>query len=356
MVIQRLLSGSLLVILVGTMALSAAAQTVEEQRQNRQIQFASVDFVAGVIELHNFGDVDQPLDGWRFCTADEDQVLRYTLTTGLNGLVLAAGASLFIHMNNDAPAGDPNAINRSVAGPDFGWALPFDLDAYGLGLYFPVNGFVNFNLGSQMVDYVQWGDANVASTMANTRADEAVGHVWNAADQFIFAFPATTRLVLRPVAVIDGNAADGTAIDSPDSYSVIEEPADCAGAGGNLDADSLCDLDDPCPAFPNGTDSGDADGNGIPDDCQCGDANFTGNVEADDLFVTFNCQRSDAEALMFPCSQIIFKGDSNLAESGQGAYEAADLFNVFRATNDIPARAEMTCPARPVPGAFELPQ
>jgi hypothetical protein len=353
MSIQRFLSGSSLIILVGTMALSAVA-VAQTGDSNRQVQFANVDFVAGVIELHNFGDVDQPLDGWRFCTANQvaGQVLKYTLPAALDGRVLAPGASLFFHMNNDAPAGDPNAINRSDTGTDFNWALPFNREAYGLALYFPVNGFVNFGSGAQMVDYVQWGDANVGATSTNIRADEAVlGQFWNAADEFVFATPATTRLVLRPAPIVDG-----TTVDSPASYSVIEEPADCAGAGGNADADSFCDLDDPCPAFPNGFDSADADGNGIPNDCQCGDANFSGNVEADDLFDTFNCQLSDSEALRFPCAQIIFKGDSNFADSGRAAYEAADLFNVFQATGDVSRRAEMTCPARPVPGAFQIPQ
>ena len=255
-------------------------------------------------------------------------------------------------MNNDAPAGDPNAINRSDTGSDFAWALPFDQDAYGLALYFPdgVLG-VNFSLGTLMADYVQWGDANAATTMADIRADEAEGEVWMGADQFILASPATTRLVLKPSAVVDD-----TTIDSPSSYLVIEEPADCSARGGNADADAFCDDEDPCPVFPNPSDSSDVDGNGIPDDCQCGDPNFTGTVEADDLFKIFNCQLSDAEAARFPCSQIIFKGDTNLTPGIPPAYEGADLFNTFQAQSDIARRADLTCPARPTPGIGDIPQ
>ena len=341
-------------LLVASLSLAASAASLEgeELAQVRRVQFANIDFVAGVIELHNFGDTAVPLDGWRFCTADEDQVLRYSASAGLNGRTLEVGESLFIYMNNDAPAGDPLAINRSDTGADFNWAIPIDQDAYGLALYYPDpdTNFVNFNLGALIADYVQWGDANVTSTMADVRAGEAEGQVWNEAGDFIIIPASTTRLVLRQRQVIDDQA-----VDTPDSYLVIEEPADCSTAGGNADADGLCDDVDPCPAFPNGLTFSDKDANGVPDECQCGDPNGSGSGESDDLFDLFGCLWSDPTAQSFPCSQIIFRGDTNLAQSGRAVFESADLFNMFGGLTDPDRRVTYSCLARP-DGQVQIPQ
>ena len=37
----------------------------------RFVQFRTLDFENGVVELHNFGTTSQSLNGWRFCSHDE---------------------------------------------------------------------------------------------------------------------------------------------------------------------------------------------------------------------------------------------------------------------------------------------
>ena len=89
----------------------------------RDVQIKTVDFVTGIMELHNFGPGGQGLDGWQFCTHDENQIKQYSGLTGLNGVSIEAGTSLFIHFNNDAPV-VANHINRSSIGGS--WAEPLD--------------------------------------------------------------------------------------------------------------------------------------------------------------------------------------------------------------------------------------
>jgi len=44
-----------------------------------EIQFKSVDFQNNVVELFNFGNSQVGLDGWRFCTHDENQTRQYSI-------------------------------------------------------------------------------------------------------------------------------------------------------------------------------------------------------------------------------------------------------------------------------------
>ena len=99
-----------------------SAQTVQPANltivAERHVQFRSVNFQTGVIELFNFDSADIDLSGWRLCSHDFDERRRYTSPVGLSGVTIEAGTSLFVHLNDDAPAGDADAINRSALGDD----------------------------------------------------------------------------------------------------------------------------------------------------------------------------------------------------------------------------------------------
>jgi len=80
---------------------------------DRDVQIRSIDFETGVVELFNFGDVDENLSGWRFCTHDNDQFRQYSGSSGLNGVVIESRTSLFIHFNNDGPSGSDDIAESS---------------------------------------------------------------------------------------------------------------------------------------------------------------------------------------------------------------------------------------------------
>lgn len=131
------------------------------------IQVRSVNFTSGVLELYNFGAASQALDGWRFCSHDEDQVRRYSGSTGLNGRSIASNESLFVHFNNDASAA--NEINISAMGGAF--ALDLDNGPYAIQIYFAPVAF-----GGPLptvADHVQWSIGGIDNTSADERSDEA---------------------------------------------------------------------------------------------------------------------------------------------------------------------------------------
>ena len=175
----------------------------------REIQIKSIDFETGVVELFNFGISAQPLDGFRFCTQDDNETLRYTASTGFNGNTIQAGASFFIHYNNDAPGGALNAINRSTLGGTM--ALPLDNNAHALSLYFPP---VNFGNGNTMADHVQWNINGADNATADERSDEAeAGGVWKDQSQWVSTIPNTRRIVLTDYS--------GTELHGPRSYTCV---------------------------------------------------------------------------------------------------------------------------------------
>ena len=174
----------------------------------RAVQFREVDFTTSVIEIHNFGATAQALDGWRFCSHDEDQVRRYSSGTGLNGVVIAGGESLFVHFLNDAPADDPSAINISGRGS---FAAPFDRGPYAIQMYFQTP----FNTGTNIVDHFQWSIDGVDNGSADERSDEAQsGGVWTNQSLWIPTTAESTALVLTDTT--------GGILHGPDSYEVTE--------------------------------------------------------------------------------------------------------------------------------------
>ena len=173
----------------------------------RAVQFREVDFTNSVIEIHNFGDTAQALDGWRFCSHDEDQVRRYSSGTGLSGVAIAGGESLFVHFLNDAPADDPSAINISGRG---NFAAPFDRGPYAIQMYFQTP----FGNGNNIVDHIQWSIDGVDNGTADERSDEAEsGGVWTDQSLWIPTTAESTTLVLTDTT--------GGILHGPDDYEVI---------------------------------------------------------------------------------------------------------------------------------------
>ncbi|MFQ5492168.1 MAG: hypothetical protein ACE5GE_15740, partial [Phycisphaerae bacterium] len=115
----------------------------------RDVQIRSINIATGVIELHNFGPVDQLLGGWQFCTQDDNQLRVYSASTALNPFTVEAGTSFFVHLNNDAPGG-ADSVNGSAL---LFFAGPLDAGPFAISLYFPPVVFPN---GNTMADHVQW--------------------------------------------------------------------------------------------------------------------------------------------------------------------------------------------------------
>ncbi len=216
--------------------LALAAMSPYALAAPRDVQIRSVDFTTNVVELHNFGAGTEPLDGWRFCTQDEDQILVYSLATGLNGRSLAPGGSLFIHMNNDAPL-SPDAINASTVGA---FAGPVDAGpgAYAMSLFFPP---VVFSNPGAMADHIMWSVGGLDNTVADERADEARnGGLWVNDARWI----ATTNFSLR----IDLLDTTGGVLHEPNDYFVTEPTVDpndpndpnCPLPGCSADLDGDC--------------------------------------------------------------------------------------------------------------------
>ena len=172
----------------------------------RNVQIRTVNFQQQSIELHNFGTQDQPLDGWRFCTHDENEVRRYSSPRAFNGVVLPAGESLFVKYDNNAVAA--NEFNISSLG---NFAVPLDTDgAYAIQFYFQTP----FDIGENIADHLQFSLAGADNQRANERNDEAaIGGVWFDENDWVAVSPATSLIQL------DDSAATSELHGSSD-YSV----------------------------------------------------------------------------------------------------------------------------------------
>jgi hypothetical protein len=185
----------------------------------RSVQITEVNFENGVITLANLGDVDVPLDGFTFCTHDENEAFRYSFGAALNGLVIEVGTTFHVHYNGDAPMGDEDHVNILDIGSMVSFALPLDTaGAYAIALYYPP---VNFNNGGTMADYVQWSIDGVDNETADERADEAVtGGVWVSETDWVAVTEDTLRIALNDLSNAQLHA-------SPDYDAVDRCLGDC---------------------------------------------------------------------------------------------------------------------------------
>ena len=188
------------------------AQTATAQITStpRFVQIRSIDLTTSVLELFNSGTDSQSLDGWRFCTHDEDSVRLYSTTTGLNNMTLKSGQSLFVHFNNDADPTDAQAINVSTIGGSF--AQPLDAEgAYGAQIYFQTP----FGVGANIADHIQFSIDGLDNTSADDRSDEAEGEVWVNQNDWV-AITLETEMI-----VLDEDSLDSE-LHSSEDYTVVE--------------------------------------------------------------------------------------------------------------------------------------
>ena len=209
--------GRMLLLLAGVVYCWSVA-TLPVAAEPRDVQIRMIDFEHGVIELFNFGENTIALDGWRFCTHDEDQSFIYSSFSGLNGRQIDPSQSLFVHYNNDAVGG--NAINRSQLGA---LATTLDPGPYSIGLYFPP---VFFSDGNQIADHIQWSIGGVDNLRADERSDEAEnGGVWTDQSLWIPTTADTLRIELLDLT--------GGILHGPDDYRIVTPsiPGDHNGDG-----------------------------------------------------------------------------------------------------------------------------
>ena len=189
---------------------SAVAQS------NRDVQFQSVDFELGTIEVHNFGPIDIDLTGWRFCSHDQVDTFEYSFPAALNGVTLEAGSSIFVHMFNDAPFGDPDRFNQTSLGNFASTGTNFDPNTLSIQFFFPAaSGFINFNNGALVSDIIQWSVPGTSIGNADVRTQDAVDEgLWVAEQAFIPTTPSSVRIELTDF----GNGL----LHGPDNYTVFE--------------------------------------------------------------------------------------------------------------------------------------
>jgi hypothetical protein len=216
--------------IVAVLAMTTAAVAAP-----RDVQIRTIDFATGVIELHNFGAASQSLNGFVFCTFDDNQTFQYTLSSGLNGQTVAAGASLFIHTLNDAPA-MAGHINRSVLGGAM--AAPLDAGPYAMSFYLPPASFTN---PSHMADHVQWnvGGANVPGLSGRATVAVSAG-LWTSTTAWASTTATSTGLELTDES---GGLGHG-----PANYQAIEDVM----TGGACCAEGVCsdvDMASECVPF-----------------------------------------------------------------------------------------------------------
>ena len=128
--------------------------------------------------------------------------------------MIEAGTSIFLHYNNDAPAG-PDNHNISAIGGAF--AQPLDQDAYGFQLYHPdENGSLSFGNSQLIADHLQWNIDGEGVGGAETRTSQVVSvGLWTAIGDFIATTSESSSLELT-------DFGDGR-LHGPSNYSV-EEP------------------------------------------------------------------------------------------------------------------------------------
>jgi len=188
---------------ITTLALAAlaSAATAGAPAPQRDVQFRAIDLDAGVVEVHNFGAAAMPLDGWRFCSHSDAQARRYTAPAAFNGVALGAGESMFIHMNNDAPAG---ALNFDAA--DLGsFASNFGQGPYAIQFFWPNGGSLSFASTDDMVDHIQWSVNGVNNPVAATRSQQAVNAgLWTDAGAWVATSGNSVSVTVIPAGGDEG--------------------------------------------------------------------------------------------------------------------------------------------------------
>jgi len=106
-------------------------------------------------------------------------------------------------------------------------------------------------------------------------------------------------------------------------------------AGGDSDGDQICDDVDPCRFFANTPGAVDSSGDGIPDECQCGDANDDGAVTSADLVPINDCAQDNNL-----CDQTLVDANDD------GVTASVDIVIANTVANGAPAYI-LVCARRP---------
>ena len=241
----------ILAIVLTTILLSCSSATAQIVNPVREVQIRTVDLVNQTVEVHNFGTTDQPLDGWRFCTHNESAERRYSSSAALNGVVLAAGESMFLMYNNDASAA--NQFNISSLG---NFATPLDAEgAYAIQFY--INS--SFGSATSIADHLQFSADGLDDSRADARSATAEGSVWSDQNAWISVSDSTTSISLNA-------GAEDSELHGPSDFTVTGE----AVLLGDVNLDRVVDFND-IPLFVNALLMGmfqleaDTDGNGVVD-------------------------------------------------------------------------------------------
>ena len=171
-----------LIVGLAVFAVTGSHAIAQVAGSEEDVQIRSINLETQVLELHNFGDVARPLNGWRFCSHDEIDGFDYTSPTGLNGMSLKAGGSLFVHWLNNATM--YNQVNIDSLGGESIDDLIADTpgSAISIGIY-KTSGF---GIADNLVDHIQYSfeGANVPS--ATPRGGVAVdAELWTATTDWI---------------------------------------------------------------------------------------------------------------------------------------------------------------------------
>lgn len=187
-------------------ALTACSFVSAASAAPRDVKFATFDIENGIVEMRNFGTETEDLSGWRFCSNNSSVVLRYSGAAGFDGVSLAPGESIFVHLNNDAP-GTPGTIDYSSLG---GSLAPVERTAYSFAIYFPAaNGNVSFGNGDLIADFLQFSFNGFDNTTANIRTDEAVdGGVWSSITDWIPVTNFSASIDLIDTASVNNDSSD----------------------------------------------------------------------------------------------------------------------------------------------------
>ncbi|HJS72839.1 MAG TPA: hypothetical protein VJ921_01035 [Vicinamibacteria bacterium] len=112
----------------------------------------------------------------------------------------------------------------------------------------------------------------------------------------------------------------------------------------DADGDGICDAVDPCLSYPNRLPLVDTNKDGLPDECQCGDANGSGSFEAADVRIASDCALTDpAAARISSCVLGIALGDAN----GSGRFEKEDSSLISGVLSGKTPAHSLRCALRP---------
>lgn len=192
------------------------------------VQIASVDLATEVIEVRNFGGAPEPLDALSFCSHSDLGVVRqYTLpglfpvVNAFEGVSLAPGGSIFVHLANDAPA-QADHFDAS----ELGVFAPLSNSGFALELYDFNGSLADFTSAARIRDHLQWStDGTNLGVAVSVRGQLAVSAgLWTASTAWVATAPDTVRVELTD--------ESGGTLHGPADYQVLPEPAAAAQSLG----------------------------------------------------------------------------------------------------------------------------